>query len=196
MGELEDLRKKLSELEKSCKKYEELSIIDDLTSLYNRRGFMTIAGHQFALSKRRHQELLLFFIDLDNLKTINDSYGHKEGDAALIETARIIKKTFRVSDIEGRWGGDEFAVLAIDSSIVEFDSIRQRMVKFLDLHNKKSDKPYRLSFSVGAASYRDGKYYSIEELLEDADADLYRKKTEKKGTQRSDANGPTSQASI
>ncbi len=188
MGKRIDFKKKFRELERSCRRLEELSVLDELTGLYNRRGFMTLANQQLALSKRRKEYFLLFFIDLDNMKTINDSYGHKEGDRALIETSRIIKRTFRATDIAGRWGGDEFAVLAIDSRINEFDGIMKRLKKYIDDANYKAGKPYKLSFSVGAASYEQGRYHSIEDMLEKADIDLYRKKRGKKKAVESPKN--------
>jgi diguanylate cyclase (GGDEF)-like protein len=175
-----DFEKKFKELEKSCRKLEELSVLDELTGLFNRRGFMTLANQQLAIAKRRKEQFLIFFIDLDNMKNINDSYGHKEGDYALIETAKIIRKTFRESDFAGRWGGDEFAVMAIDSSIKEFDGIMKRLFKAMEKQNLSSGKPYKLSFSVGAASYPEGRYHSIDDMLEKADIDLYRKKRHKK----------------
>ncbi len=179
MKEKINYKKKFMELERSCRQLEELSVLDELSGLYNRRGFMTLAHQQLALARRRKEKFLLFFIDLDNLKAINDTYGHKEGDAALVNTSRIIKKTFRETDIAGRWGGDEFAVIAIDSTINEFDEIIKRLKKYLNEVNAKTKKPYKLSFSVGSASYSQGRYHSIEDMLEMADIDLYRKKKSK-----------------
>ena len=91
-----------------------LSITDQLTGLYNRRGFLSLAEQQLKLSDRNKSGMLLFFADLDLLKWINDTLGHEEGDKALIEAANVFKETFRTSDIIARLGGDEFAVLAID----------------------------------------------------------------------------------
>lgn len=175
-----DFKKKFRELERSCKKIEELSVLDELTGIYNRRGFMTLANQQLALAKRRKEKFLIFFIDLDNMKSINDSYGHKEGDTALSNTAAIIKKTFRETDIAGRWGGDEFAVIALDSTVTELEIIMKRLKKFLGDYNNRSKKPYKLSFSVGTASYNNSSYHTIEDMLEKADIDLYRKKRNKK----------------
>ncbi len=175
----EELKKTLRALENSYKKLEQLSVLDELTGLYNRRGFMTLARQHLDLSKRRPREFLLFFIDIDGLKFINDTFGHKEGDSVIVETSKIFFKTFRQTDIIGRWGGDEFAVLAIDSTIQEFDKIKNRMLDLISRYNKISGKPYRLDFSIGSAPYVPGKNYSIEELFEEADSNLYNEKKAK-----------------
>jgi diguanylate cyclase (GGDEF)-like protein len=93
-----------------------LALTNDLTGLYNRRGFFASARQQLRLARRNTQESLLFFCDVDNLKKINDSYGHGEGDLALVRAAAVLEQTFRDSDILARLGGDEFAVLALEAS--------------------------------------------------------------------------------
>jgi GGDEF domain-containing protein len=93
-----------------------LALTDDLTGLYNRRGFLASATQQLKLARRNTKESLLLFCDLDNLKQINDSYGHVEGDGALVRTADTLEQTFRHSDVLARLGGDEFAVLALEAS--------------------------------------------------------------------------------
>ena len=94
-----------------------LALTDELTSLYNRRGFWASATQQLKLAHRNTKEALIFFCDLDNLKQINDSYGHGEGDRALVRAANALAQTFRNSDILARLGGDEFAVLASEASV-------------------------------------------------------------------------------
>src|SRR6267142_6479786 len=89
-----------------------LALTDELTGLYNRRGFVAVAERQMSLGRRSGQRMLLFMIDLDHLKRINDSFGHLEGDRALKHTAYALEETFRDSDVVARLGGDEFAVLA------------------------------------------------------------------------------------
>ncbi len=97
-----------------------LSLVDELTGLYNRRGFFSLAEHQFKLTKRNHKSMVLFFGDLDELKTINDTLGHFEGDQALIDTANLLRKTFRETDIMARIGGDEFVVLITEPTDTKF----------------------------------------------------------------------------
>src|SRR6266540_7511094 len=91
---------------------ETLSLVDELTELYNRRGFMAFSKQHLTSIQRTNKNLMVVYADLDGLKQINDSFGHKEGDRALIKTAEILKATFRSSDVIGRLGGDEFTVLA------------------------------------------------------------------------------------
>ena len=89
-----------------------LSLTDELTGLYNRRRFFVLTEQCLKVAVRTKKRSLLLFIDMDDLKWINDHYGHNEGDQALIDLANILKKTFRESDIIARIGGDEFVVLS------------------------------------------------------------------------------------
>ena len=90
------------------------SLKDDLTGLFNRRGLLKQAAPYFDFARRQKENLLLLFIDLDGMKRINDEFGHNEGDNALINTAAILNRSFRSSDIIARLGGDEFTVLVTD----------------------------------------------------------------------------------
>ena len=112
-----------------------LALMDELTGLYNRRGFLALADRQLRLARRSGRCLLLFFIDLDGLKEINDVFGHTEGDAALMWTAEALEATFRDSDVIARIGGDEFAALAIEASGQSEASIRERLTEYLRGHS-------------------------------------------------------------
>jgi two-component system, cell cycle response regulator len=158
-----------------------LSLIDDLTGLYNRRGFMTLAEHQLRLSRRKQSAFYLIFADLDGMKTINDTWGHQEGDAALIQTGRILKETFRGSDIIARMGGDEFAIIAIEPAASSAEQIASRFQDNIADYNTRSGKPYALSVSVGVVECAPGNgNCTLEETLAKADALMYRNKTERK----------------
>jgi two-component system cell cycle response regulator len=157
-----------------------LSLIDELTSLYNRRGFLNLAEHQLKLARRTKRGLLLIFADLDDLKQINDTFGHKEGDLALIESANILKQTFRSSDIIARVGGDEFVVLALETSEANVEAIYARLQSNLDAHNAEGSRPYILSISTGTAYYTPESSYTIDELLTRADKLMYEQKIHKK----------------
>ena len=109
-----------------------MSITDELTGLFNRRGFFTLSDQQLKIAERTKKNLLLFFVDLDKMKQINDQWGHPEGDKALIKVADILKETFRKSDILGRMGGDEFAVLTIDTTAKTGETLMNRLHKSLD----------------------------------------------------------------
>ncbi|MGQ0647638.1 MAG: GGDEF domain-containing protein, partial [Gemmatimonadaceae bacterium] len=157
-----------------------LSLIDELTGLYNRRGFLTLAQQQLKLARRGRRELLLLFVDMDDFKEINDTFGHKEGAQALTRAAAILRKTFRDSDIIARLGGDEFVVLAADSTRGTSEAIVQRLRHELRERNDTDGFPYRLSFSVGLASFDPDHPPSIEDLLVTADAMLYEQKKQKR----------------
>lgn len=156
-----------------------LSLVDDLTGLYNRRGFLTLAQQQLKLAKRSHRELLLLFVDMDDFKDINDAYGHAEGDRALKRAALILRKTFRDSDILARLGGDEFVALIADPGPGASAIIVHRLRTELLERNRSDGRPYLLSFSVGVARFDPLTPPSIEELLATADSMLYEQKRQK-----------------
>jgi two-component system, cell cycle response regulator len=152
-----------------------LALTDDLTGLYNRRGFLASATHHLRLAKRNDEALLLFFADVNNLKEINDSYGHHEGDHALIRTADAIEQTFRDSDILARLSGDEFAVLAAEASSENEDAIRSRLQRNL---KKPADEEsaYELSISIGVARFDPNHAVTLAQLMGQADRAMYEAK--------------------
>ena len=155
-----------------------LSLIDELTGLYNRRRFFVLTDQYLKLSVRTKKRLLLLFIDMDNLKWINDHHGHNEGDQALIDLANILKKTFRESDIIARIGGDEFVVLS-ESTDENGEIVLTRLYENIKDHNAKGSRCYTLSISVGTTQF-DPKYpISVDELLSKADALMYAQKRKK-----------------
>ncbi len=121
------IRRVESQLESANKEIQALAISDPLTGLYNRRGFIALAEQQLKLADRTRRGALLFFADLDGMKWINDTLGHEEGDRALVDIATILKDTFRLSDIIARIGGDEFAVLVIDTTAVTPEILTARL---------------------------------------------------------------------
>jgi diguanylate cyclase (GGDEF)-like protein/PAS domain S-box-containing protein len=155
------------------------SLVDDLTGLYNRRGFFTLAEHQFKLTKRSHNNMVLFFVDLDELKAINDTLGHLEGDQALSDTADLLRKTFRESDIMARLGGDEFVVLITEPTDAKL--ILRRLHKNLERHNTTEGRPYHIALSIGMAHYNPLFPSTIEELVRQADTSMYENKRGKQG---------------
>jgi diguanylate cyclase (GGDEF)-like protein len=152
-----------------------LALKDELTGLYNRRGFLALADRQLKFARRSHRSLLLFFIDVDGLKEINDAFGHNEGDAALKCTAEALETTFRDSDIIARFGGDEFAVLAIEASGQSEASIRDRLTKYLNSASHR-DFHYEFSLSLGTARFDPWNATSIRELIAEADQAMYGQK--------------------
>lgn len=155
---------------------QQLTFSDELTGLYNRRGFLTLFEQQMGFSIRTHEGLHLFIIDLDGLKKINDQYGHQAGDQALIETAHCLRASFRYHDIIGRIGGDEFAVLALKSDPNNLNAIINHINKNLIDLNLKKKHLFPINFSFGI-TYFDGMHVeTIDELLRRADEDLYKEK--------------------
>ena len=162
-----------------------LSLIDDLTGLYNRRGFMTIAEEKLKAAKREKKKLILFFIDLDDMKRINDKHGHIVGDKALRATAEVLRNSLRDSDVIARIGGDEFAALALSSKEEKAKVIEERIDRKLDAFNDEETVPIRLSLSIGRIVESDLEGTTFSELLDRADAAMYRIKTGKKDSGKS-----------
>jgi two-component system cell cycle response regulator len=160
---------------------ETLSVTDDLTGLHNRRGFLMMADKQLKVARRNQLQALLLFLDLDNMKDINDSCGHAEGNRALIEAADTLRACFRQSDILARLGGDEFAAFAIGAAVDQTeDAVRSRILAHLRTTNAKPDRPYALGFSVGVLRCGPEETVSVEDLLARADELMYRDKKDKK----------------
>ncbi len=157
-----------------------LSITDQLTGLYNRRGFLSLAEQNLKLAERNKIGIRLFFADLDGLKWINDTLGHEEGDKALIETAAVLKDTFRASDIMARLGGDEFAILTIGKNEDNFETINSRLQSLIDARNNQENRRYKLSISIGYSCNDTENPCSIDELMVFADKMMYERKQKKK----------------
>ncbi|MCD6384550.1 diguanylate cyclase response regulator [Candidatus Sumerlaeota bacterium] len=156
-----------------------LSLYDDLTGLYNRRGFLTLAEQQIKIADRKKREMYLIFADVDGMKWINDNFGHCEGDRVLIEIAGLLKNTFRKSDIIARIAGDEFVILVLDATRESTNYIIARLQNNLSKYNRERTFPFPLSLSFGVAHYDPMRPCSIEEILEQADALMYEQKREK-----------------
>jgi diguanylate cyclase (GGDEF)-like protein len=152
-----------------------LALTDDLTGLQNRRGFLALAGQQLKQGQRNLQELLLFTADVDNLKVINDTYGHQEGDTALKRTAAALRRTFRNSDILARFGGDEFCALALEASRETELAIVERLKNNLK-QASAGESRYALGVSIGAARFNPLRPLTLEQLMEQADQSMYRVK--------------------
>ena len=153
-----------------------LALLDELTGLYNRRGFFTLAEQQLKTADRAKMKMLLLFADVDDLKRINDTFGHPEGDLALIEVADVLREAFRESDIVARMAGDEFVVLALETTEDSAEIITTRLQEKLEARNTAGDLCYRLSLSVGIAHYDPEHACSIDELLAQADRLMYERK--------------------
>jgi two-component system, cell cycle response regulator len=162
------------------------SFRDELTGLYNRRGLFALAEHYLKLGRRNKKNFYLLFADLDDLKMINDKWGHRQGDLALQEMAKIMRKSFREPDIVARIGGDEFVVVPVEmSDKAHIESIIERLHRSLARFNSTGEYPFYLSISFGLSFCDPGDPYSIEELINRADESMYeRKKSKKEGLSR------------
>lgn len=174
-----ELAKAKEQLARQAQALEEIAIKDELTGIYNRRGFLTMAQQQLKISLRTRTPLLLFFIDLDDLKQINDSFGHQMGDQALVDTARILKSTFREADILGRIGGDEFAILAIVEPKENTDTLLKRLEEGVNQYNRATSTPFNLSMSTGTAWFDPNLPTSLDALMAEADNIMYGNKKAK-----------------
>jgi len=158
----------------------EISITDELTGLYNRRGFLLLADKQLELASRIRKVLWLIYMDVDNMKYINDNFGHEAGDKALIDTATIMKETFRKIDTVARVGGDEFAVIALEESEEEAQVTISRLKGNITTLNKKIIRPYELSVSIGSVPCKPKPFCDINDLLVKADRFMYEQKSTKR----------------
>jgi len=152
-----------------------LALTDELTGLYNRRGFMAMAERQMRLGRRTGRGMLLFMMDVDGLKQINDSFGHLEGDRVLKRTAEVLEETFRDSDVIARQGGDEFAVLAIEAAGHCERTIQTRLFDGLDSINAEQSH-HEISLSIGFARFDPRNCTSIGKLMAKADQAMYEQK--------------------
>jgi diguanylate cyclase (GGDEF)-like protein/PAS domain S-box-containing protein len=155
------------------------SLKDDLTGLLNRRGLLKQAAPYFDFARRQKEALLLLFIDLDGMKKINDEFGHNEGDNALINTAAILNRSFRSTDIIARLGGDEFTVLVTDLNADKEEAIT-RLNENLKAYNATEPRGHKLAFSIGVATLEPERMTCFEELLEQADQAMYEQKRMKR----------------
>jgi diguanylate cyclase (GGDEF)-like protein/PAS domain S-box-containing protein len=149
-----------------------LSLSDDLTGLYNRRGLFALGEHTMRIARRRARRLGIIYIDVDSLKAINDRFGHAQGDEALRMVADVVRASVRESDVVGRIGGDEFVILAEDDTGVTQDLVA-RLRRRLDQANAKAVRPFRLSLSIGSVDWEHGEQATLQELIERADQRMY-----------------------
>ena len=148
-----------------------LAITDQLTGLSNRRGFDMLAPRLFSIAGRSHLPVAVIYVDVDNLKPLNDFCGHDAGDRALIETAALLQRELRESDVVARVGGDEFVAFLTDTSGEQAERAAKRIQAALDERNAFTDESFELQLSVGTASARpDAPSVTLDRLVEAADA--------------------------
>jgi diguanylate cyclase (GGDEF)-like protein/PAS domain S-box-containing protein len=165
VGIVEDI----SERRKAEQMLRDLAITDELTGLYNRRGFMVLAAQAIRTADRSKRRFTLIYGDMDGMKAINDRFGHKEGDRALLDVSTILKSGLRASDIVARLGGDEFIALALETVEPGDDIIVARLRGKVVQHNAKGDRPYTLSVSFGTTCYDPVEPCTLDELIQRGD---------------------------
>jgi diguanylate cyclase (GGDEF)-like protein len=187
LTEIAALRRQVNMLEKTVGDFERmendlrrLTYTDELTGLYNRRGFFTLAEQQLKMASRFKGGILILYADIDNLKSINDTYGHDEGSRAIKEVANILRTTYRDSDIIARIGGDEFVVFPVGTSEDSIKRIIERLQANIDQYNKENPSGFKLSVSFGISKCGPKSYLDLEQLLKTADSAMYRHKNAKK----------------
>jgi len=164
-------RKKLEE------ELKKLARFDNLTGSCNRGYGLALLDRQLKLAKRNKTKILLAYLDVDNFKDINDSFGHEEGDKVLKEVVKLLKSALREVDIICRMGGDEFLLILPDSSLKDVPLIKERLNQILD-------KPYKIKFSIGFSCYNPDNPQSMDELIRIADKKMYEEKSSKNKKRR------------
>ena len=167
----------ITERKRAEEALERLSVTDELTGLYNRRGFLMLADRQWRLARRKGERLVLLYLDLDDFKTVNDTLGHDVGDRLLVDAAQLLQAVCRDSDTVARLGGDEFVVLASDADPAGAEALQERLRTRMDAYNRRAaDDAPRLAASIGVVSIAAGDEGSLDELLRRADQLMYEQK--------------------
>jgi diguanylate cyclase (GGDEF)-like protein len=162
-------------------KIQELSITDELTGLFNRRGFFQFAHSKLKNLYREGDYVpIILFLDMDGLKQINDTYGHIEGDSAISAFAQVLRRALRDEDIVGRMGGDEFAIFSTVNSNTDGKLVENRIRAKLEEYNSKSSRKYEIAASIGSVVMEDATIESFDAAMLQADSVLYQEKSEKK----------------
>jgi diguanylate cyclase (GGDEF)-like protein len=164
----------------SHKKVKELSLRDGLTGIYNHRHFQEMLGYTVAHSDRYDEKASLILLDVDNLKGVNDSYGHQAGDSVLTFVGKVLVESLRKIDIQARYGGDEFAVILPNTNK------RGSLVVAQKIKNSIKNMPFKfkgdeinITLSIGISTYPDNAPDG-EILIEKADRALYESKNQGK----------------
>jgi|GEM_PF-6635361 len=153
-----------------------LAYLDELTGLYNRRGFLKVAEQQLRLTQRNARGAVLMFLDVDSLQSINDNIGHHAGDRVLLEVVELLRRSFRDTDILARTGGDEFAIWAIETDGDRGDLMRARILERVEALNEDADREYLIHLSIGYSFCEPSEQVTVEMLLERAGVDMFGQK--------------------
>ena len=167
-------RRRLAEIETR-----RLAVIDPMTGVLNRKAGLAYISDRLKIAKRRKQSLTVCYIDLDNLKYVNDNYGHSEGDKTIRAAARLMKSALRETDAICRLGGDEILLVLPDTTIDESFHVLERLAGLISRRNDKARIPWKLEYSYGLAEHSPGGKHGAEELVDIADRNMYKMKMSK-----------------
>lgn len=167
----------------------ELTLTDELTGLRNRRGFVVVGSQLLELADRDSSTTDLLFVDIDNMKDLNDCHGHNAGDEALRAVGRTLSKVLRRADVAARIGGDEFVVLALGLEKSDRQMIEQRIQADLCVAHTVAAVGRRIEVSMGWAGRTPREPKVVEDLLGEADSAMYHTKATK-GRGRGQATAP------
>jgi diguanylate cyclase (GGDEF)-like protein len=175
-----DLAQRVAELELAQESLRNLSLTDDLTGLYNRRGFFTLAEQQLISARREGRPASLIYIDMDGLKKLNDTHGHATGSRAIQEVADILRETFRSSDLTARIGGDEFVIFETSNGVNGEGTDVQRLQQNVSQHNAQDGRDYEISLSIGVVTMASDSPLTLDDLLKNGDRKMYEQKRHKR----------------
>jgi len=176
-------------LQDQAKELEALSLTDELTGLHNRRGFVTLAGQELKLAARHQRNAAVVYIDVNDLKPVNDQLGHDEGDRLLKDVAKVLRGTFRDSDVVARLGGDEFAIFTVEIAPHNVPALEARLAEAEHQFNATTDRRYELSLSIGTEVFDPSCPDTLDDLLARADERMYERKLARKQTPRPPPKG-------
>lgn len=159
----------------------QLASTDSLTGISNRRGFEMLATQALAMCERSSQAAAVVMIDMDGFKAINDTFGHEEGDRALIRFSTLLVETFRDSDVVARWGGDEFCAVLTGADVQQAQIAVDRLSSALERHNAEPGRRYPLQYSAGVAEYVPDRHANVMDVMREADALMYGRKRSRSG---------------
>lgn len=171
---------KIKALERQVEELKQLAKVDCLTGVLNKRAGMELLHKAIKHCEHNGSKVTIVFLDIDNFKKVNDTYGHVEGDKLLQKLAKLIESTIRKTDTIFRIGGDEFVIVFPEGNIEEVRRVCNRMINKIKAYNKTEELPYKIGVSYGIAQYNNNLYKSPRELIDMADREMYKNKRKKK----------------
>ncbi len=174
------LMKKNEEYKECIDNHNLYGTIDGMTGIYNRSFGLSFLDQQIKIAIRDGTDLTISYLDINDLKVVNDIYGHSAGDALIMSACNILRENLRESDILCRMGGDEFLMILPGCSLEQADLVIKRVVDSIEDANRESSLPYKLSISIGMADYSTDVDMAVEQLINQADANMYHNKRHEK----------------